>query len=207
MAFRGNWPPKYRMMSTFWRSQPLLICLKKKQRILWRNLWCDHVVSNCVGRRLLFPKITQFENIKKRREFRIWGPFFPLFWKNQVIIDYLRRQKLDQAAGWENHIQADALGQRPFKGVSKHRGYQNDHFLVGKPHGFVGETQHFWKHPLVFFFVLKMVHAWCYELCYRVFIELDISLTSWKDVVVFLVTLVRMKSHFPCKVAQHVFSI
>ena len=27
---------------------------------------------------------------------------------------------------------------------------QNDHFLVGKPHGFVGETHRFWKHPYIY---------------------------------------------------------
>ena len=111
----------------------------------------------CFGKRLLFPKITQFETSKKRRG--ILGPFFPLVLEDQVIIDYLRRQKLDQAR--LSFIQADVLGQRPF-GC-----FQKWSFLVGKPHGCWGNPA--FLETSMFFFVLKMVHAWCYELCYSGF--------------------------------------
>ena len=46
-------------------------------------------------KQVVVSKDHSFENIKKRRQ--ILGPFFPLVFEDQVIIDYLRRQKLDQA--------------------------------------------------------------------------------------------------------------
>ena len=119
MAFRGNWPPKYRMMSTFWRSQPLLICLKKTEDFMEEKVMRSCCVKLC-WKKVVVSKDHSFENIKKRRG--ILGDFFPLFWKIRWSLTIWEGKNWTRPGGSET-IQADVLGQRPFKGVSKNRGY------------------------------------------------------------------------------------
>ena len=159
MAFRGNWPPKHRMMSTFWKSQPLLLCFSK-QRISWRKNWCDHVVSCVFWKKVVISKDHSiWKHQKTQGDFR---PIFSVgFWRSgdhwlfeKAKIGPGRLRKPSRLMCLANvHLRVF-----PKIGVPKWS------FLVGKPHGC-------WENPTfletsMFFFVLKMVHAWCYELCY-----------------------------------------